>query len=62
MNDSTVTALTCPKCESPMRSYERNGIVVDQCTGCRGLDERAGPSRPGRRRGGFLGDLLDFGD
>jgi len=29
--------LTCPKCHSPMRSYERNGVTVDQCTGCRGL-------------------------
>jgi Zn-finger nucleic acid-binding protein len=29
--------LTCPKCESPMRSYERSGIVIDQCTGCRGV-------------------------
>jgi uncharacterized protein len=29
--------LTCPKCESPMRNYERNGIVIDQCTGCRGV-------------------------
>ena len=29
--------LTCPKCESEMRSYERNGVVVDQCTGCKGI-------------------------
>jgi Zn-finger nucleic acid-binding protein len=29
--------LTCPKCESPMRSYERSGITIDQCTGCRGV-------------------------
>lgn len=29
--------LVCPKCGSDMRSYERNGITVDQCTGCRGL-------------------------
>jgi uncharacterized protein len=29
--------LTCPKCQSPMRSYERNGVTVDQCTGCRGV-------------------------
>ena len=29
--------LTCPKCESPMRNYERSGITVDQCTGCRGV-------------------------
>jgi uncharacterized protein len=36
MGDPTAT-LTCPKCGSEMRSYERNGVVVDQCTGCRGL-------------------------
>jgi uncharacterized protein len=29
--------LTCPKCHSSMRSYERNGVTVDQCTGCRGV-------------------------
>ena len=29
--------LVCPKCQSPMRSYERNGVTVDQCTGCRGV-------------------------
>jgi Zn-finger nucleic acid-binding protein len=29
--------LECPKCHSPMRSYERSGLTVDQCTGCRGI-------------------------
>jgi uncharacterized protein len=29
--------MTCPKCTSEMRSYERNRILVDQCTGCGGL-------------------------
>jgi Zn-finger nucleic acid-binding protein len=29
--------LICPKCTSEMRSYERNRILVDQCTGCGGL-------------------------
>jgi len=29
--------LTCPKCTSEMRNYERNRILVDQCTGCGGL-------------------------
>ena len=29
--------LTCPKCQSPMRSYERSSITIDQCTGCRGV-------------------------
>jgi len=31
------TTLTCPKCMSEMRSYERNRVLVDQCTGCSGL-------------------------
>ncbi|MGY1812519.1 TFIIB-type zinc ribbon-containing protein [Blastococcus sp. SYSU D00820] len=29
--------LTCPKCHGPMRTYERNGVHVDQCTDCRGI-------------------------
>ena len=29
--------LVCPKCQSAMRSYERNGVTIDQCTGCRGV-------------------------
>lgn len=29
--------LTCPKCQGTMRSYERNGIQIDQCTECRGV-------------------------
>jgi Zn-finger nucleic acid-binding protein len=29
--------MTCPKCHGEMRTYERNGIHVDQCTECRGL-------------------------
>ena len=31
------TTLTCPKCGSDMRPYERNGVLIDQCTGCRGI-------------------------
>ncbi|MDQ1677198.1 MAG: uncharacterized protein QOC93_2342 [Actinomycetota bacterium] len=27
----------CPKCGADMRAYERNGVTIDQCTGCRGL-------------------------
>lgn len=30
-------SLSCPKCTSEMRSYERNRVLVDQCTGCGGL-------------------------
>lgn len=29
--------LTCPKCTASMRTYERNGIQIDQCTGCKGV-------------------------
>jgi len=29
--------LTCPKCRGEMRSYERNGVTIDQCTECRGV-------------------------
>jgi uncharacterized protein len=32
-----MSELVCPKCDSPMRSYERNGVTIDQCTGCRGM-------------------------
>ncbi|MEP6630119.1 MAG: zf-TFIIB domain-containing protein [Lapillicoccus sp.] len=32
-----MTTLTCPKCTADMRSYERNLVLVDQCTGCGGL-------------------------
>lgn len=29
--------LKCPKCHAEMRTYERNGIHVDQCSECRGI-------------------------
>src|SRR4051795_373303 len=29
--------LSCPKCHGPMRTYERNGVHVDQCADCRGI-------------------------
>jgi Zn-finger nucleic acid-binding protein len=29
--------MECPKCQGSMRTYERNGIHVDQCTECRGV-------------------------
>jgi len=32
-----VSDLICPKCHGTMRSYERGGVVVDQCNDCRGL-------------------------
>jgi uncharacterized protein len=29
--------LVCPKCHGTMRTYERNGVHVDQCSECRGI-------------------------
>jgi Zn-finger nucleic acid-binding protein len=29
--------IICPKCNAPMRSYERNGVTIEQCTDCRGV-------------------------
>jgi Zn-finger nucleic acid-binding protein len=29
--------LHCPKCGGTMRTYERNGVHVDQCQSCRGI-------------------------
>lgn len=34
---SRTGALTCPKCGGAMRTYERSGITVDQCSECRGI-------------------------
>jgi uncharacterized protein len=31
------TELICPKCQGLMRTYERSGITLDQCTDCRGI-------------------------
>jgi Zn-finger nucleic acid-binding protein len=31
------TSLRCPRCLTPMSTYERSGVVVDQCPDCRGL-------------------------
>jgi Zn-finger nucleic acid-binding protein len=30
-------SLICPKCRGAMRTYERSGVTVDQCTECRGI-------------------------
>jgi uncharacterized protein len=32
-----MTELSCPKCHGLMRQYERSGVLVDQCTDCRGI-------------------------
>ena len=37
MRRSPRMSLLCPKCHNVMHQYERNGVVVDQCTECKGL-------------------------
>jgi uncharacterized protein len=32
-----LAALMCPKCLGEMRTYERSGVLVDQCQECRGI-------------------------
>ena len=27
----------CPKCQGPMRTYDRSGIHIEQCERCRGI-------------------------
>ena len=34
---AATTDLVCPKCQGRMRTYERSGVTVDQCTECRGI-------------------------
>jgi Zn-finger nucleic acid-binding protein len=34
---AATTELICPKCQGHMRSYERSGVTVDQCSECRGI-------------------------
>ncbi|MCK9921905.1 zf-TFIIB domain-containing protein [Frankia sp. AgPm24] len=29
--------LQCPKCHAAMRTYNRNGVQIEQCDGCRGI-------------------------
>lgn len=33
----TTTPLVCPKCAGELRSYERNGVTIEQCGDCRGI-------------------------
>ncbi|BBY81433.1 zf-TFIIB domain-containing protein [Mycolicibacterium elephantis] len=34
---SGATTLRCPKCAGMMKTYERNGIHLEQCDTCRGI-------------------------
>jgi Zn-finger nucleic acid-binding protein len=55
--------LSCPKCQGEMRTYERNGVLIDQCDDCRGIfldrgeierliDAANPPEEPESSRGG----------
>ena len=30
-------AMVCPKCRGTMRTFDRNGVHIEQCLGCRGV-------------------------
>lgn len=60
--------MKCPKCGETMRSYERNGVMIDQCEGCRGIfldrgeleqlmdaEARYGPGQQSQQNQGFGG-------
>ncbi|WP_354596513.1 zf-TFIIB domain-containing protein [Streptomyces sp. JL1001] len=29
--------MQCPKCHAQMNTYNRNGVQIEQCNGCRGI-------------------------
>ncbi|MQY11937.1 hypothetical protein SRB5_20570 [Streptomyces sp. RB5] len=29
--------MQCPKCGAPMQTYNRSGVQIEQCSGCRGI-------------------------
>jgi uncharacterized protein len=33
----TTPEMRCPRCHSPMVTFRRSGINIDQCTGCSGI-------------------------
>lgn len=33
----TPGAFICPKCQGTMRTFDRNGVHIEQCTSCRGV-------------------------
>lgn len=32
-----MATMQCPKCHAPMHTYNRNGVHIEQCDGCRGI-------------------------
>lgn len=37
VNQPPVEGLVCPKCRGQMRTYDRNGVHLEQCDTCRGI-------------------------
>ncbi len=70
MNDEA-PRLICPKCGNAMRTYERNGITIDQCRSCHGIfldrgelerligAESSYLGGEPRQERGFLGELFE---
>jgi uncharacterized protein len=29
--------MQCPKCQGNMRTYDRGGVMIEQCDNCRGI-------------------------
>jgi Zn-finger nucleic acid-binding protein len=55
-----MTSLTCPDCRGEMRTYDRNGVTVDQCQSCRGLFLDRGYDKPHKmRRESLFEELFD---
>ena len=53
-------SLLCPKCHNVMHQYERNGVVVDQCTECKGLFlDRGELEKLVKAENGWYGDERD---
>src|SRR5215204_2055347 len=55
-------SLLCPKCHNVMHQYERNGVMVDQCTECKGLFlDRGELEKLVKAENGWYGDRDDDG-
>jgi len=59
---SAVSGLVCPKCQGVMRSYERSGVTVDQCSECRGIFlDRGELERLIEAEGAYVGGASESG-
>ncbi|HEY9522562.1 MAG TPA: zf-TFIIB domain-containing protein [Thermopolyspora sp.] len=37
ITDKEIVEMQCPKCHGRMRTYERNGVHIEQCETCHGI-------------------------